>query len=846
MKLTNVQEKAVDEIVSYFDPTAKLGKNAVTFKAPTGSGKTFMMANVIDKLITNTKNDNINLVFVVATLSDAELPKQMQNALLQYLPHFTSNNIKDVKYMQSPSSNKKGLKVKDYVANITVNSNEVLVLGLASFGKNRIFTEQGVLDQFLQQFKFDETNTKLVYIRDEAHKGSSKFDEDSKKADALFRQHALFTIEMTATPNNPNNKVVEITLDELREDDVKLLKHQLVYNEDLEYVTENDIKDMELLQVAIDKFKELRNQYTDSENKYGLRFIQPAMLIQISDKNKDKIDEFDQKLDEIEAKLYENGLRYAKYFSDEKILSDQRGVATLQDISNNNSQSCDVVIFKVGPAVGWNIPRACMLVQLRSVCSEALSVQTIGRIMRNPSPSYTNDENWNEKNPAYKYYIYSNHESKYDDNFYSFRLKDEYRNEVFLSGKINREQTYGFKNRENYHNKILNLIKADELIKWSKDLIEEFETNGVIIHEKEKITASDNSLKWIIKSTIKNSIELAIWCNRLIDRQKNYWNSTIRAKISNKIKEILEQIKDTHPYLTYYLLYYVFLKYKAQQIADIYNKEMKSTKQTYEFCEMKLPESYLYQPPTNDNNAAEVKSEKLNFLNNHYAYELIYAPKGKSDTHKKISKGNVLSAFDTKDILDKNNNDITMTESDPERSALEDILSLLIKEKPKMYQLFKDKQEKIWKSFDKNIKVWFKNPTMNGVSFEYLGESTKIAKSFPDYVIKIGNHNLVVEIKRDGDEQDYDSVKTQDIIQYGFEKYDNAKLSNDDVKLLSNTPQYTLIVNRKTISNSKVINSKYEGISSYSLINEKLQTDQYHSLEHIVQDIINEQEQGNK
>ena len=76
MKLTNTQQNAVNELVNEFDPNSK---NIVYFKAPTGSGKTFMIANVINDI--TKKYFEEKLLFVIATLSSAELPKQMENNL---------------------------------------------------------------------------------------------------------------------------------------------------------------------------------------------------------------------------------------------------------------------------------------------------------------------------------------------------------------------------------------------------------------------------------------------------------------------------------------------------------------------------------------------------------------------------------------------------------------------------------------------------------------------------------------------------------------------------------------------------------------------------------------------
>ncbi|VEU70293.1 DEAD/DEAH box helicase family protein [Mycoplasmopsis glycophila] len=58
MKLTNVQERAVSEIANSFDLSPK---NKVIFKAPTGAGKTFMISNVIDRIISQSNGKKLIL-----------------------------------------------------------------------------------------------------------------------------------------------------------------------------------------------------------------------------------------------------------------------------------------------------------------------------------------------------------------------------------------------------------------------------------------------------------------------------------------------------------------------------------------------------------------------------------------------------------------------------------------------------------------------------------------------------------------------------------------------------------------------------------------------------------------
>lgn len=54
------------------------------------------------------------------------------------------------------------------------------------------------------------------------------------------------------------------------------------------------------------------------------------------------------------------------------------------DDLKRNISTIDIIIFKMVISEGWNIPRACMLYQIRDVKSKQLNEQVIGRVCRNP------------------------------------------------------------------------------------------------------------------------------------------------------------------------------------------------------------------------------------------------------------------------------------------------------------------------------------------------------------------------------------------------------------------------------------------------------------------------------
>ena len=335
MKLTNTQQNAVNELVNEFDPNSK---NIVYFKAPTGSGKTFMIANVINDI--TKKYFEEKLLFVIATLSSAELPKQMENNLNDYKHYLDFGQYLNIEKVDSPSNSKTSNK-SDTTYSIIAEKNKVLIFGTSSFGKNKIFTEEGVFDAFIDQITNEEY--KLIYIRDEAHYGGetnvtkSKYldlyndstdnekqirsaKDDGIKFEAKMQQIAQYVIKMTATPNNKLFKQIVITDKDLEQDNIKLLKPNYCQNEDIKSLGIDTLSNKDILEIACNKFKEIKSKYIDKVNEPSLVGINPAMLIQVRNKHSSEItdNQFDEEINQIISIIKSHGLTYAIYFGDDK------------------------------------------------------------------------------------------------------------------------------------------------------------------------------------------------------------------------------------------------------------------------------------------------------------------------------------------------------------------------------------------------------------------------------------------------------------------------------------------------------------------------------------------------
>ena len=238
-EIIELQERTVQSIISH----VKKGKNSITVKAPTGSGKTHIMANLMNKMI----EDDENIIFIVSILSKGKLASQSYDKF---------NDLALNKYTKLRpfyiSSGKENTKNTEYSLYIDDTCN-VFVLPTSQYTETSRINKERVLQNFLDNCL--KKKKKIVLIRDECHIATNKLEKISD----YFHK----TINFSATPKDDEYDVV-ITEDEAVR--VNLIK-------DVEYIETNTAL-QEDLNNALNKFKEIRQIYHNSG-------INPACIIQI-------------------------------------------------------------------------------------------------------------------------------------------------------------------------------------------------------------------------------------------------------------------------------------------------------------------------------------------------------------------------------------------------------------------------------------------------------------------------------------------------------------------------------------------------------------------------------------
>ena len=382
MILKNFQKFYVDKLLDRFNELVELkSQKKLTFKSPTGSGKTIMMAEFINQL-SKKKSKSNNLCFVwtaprkLHQQSKAKLAKYLGNASQVDLSYF--NDLKEKK----------------------INRNEILFLNWESINKknkNTIILEnenEFYLNKIIENTLEDGLD--IILIIDESH-----FNAPSTISKSLISDiKAKVIIEVSATPTLSTDETVSVPMEKVQNE--ALIKNSVVINEKFKNILNNNTlksnssesADEFILSQAIKKRNQLATIYKKNRSK-----VNPLLLIQIPDKIKsDEQDYFRNNIEKFLDKKFGINIKNRKlavYLSEDK--------ENLDFISENDNK-CEVLIFKQAIALGWDCPRAQILVLFRHWKSLTFSIQTVGRIMRMPeADKFSRYYNHNQLNDAYVY-----------------------------------------------------------------------------------------------------------------------------------------------------------------------------------------------------------------------------------------------------------------------------------------------------------------------------------------------------------------------------------------------------------------------------------------------------------
>lgn len=365
--LKEYQQEAVEELLR--DSSRLLrhgGQKTLVFEAPTGSGKTIMMAEFLAQLTAGDvrfSRANKHLAFI--WVAPNKLHAQSYGKLRDY---YSNTRALSCAYFTELDDNQ-------------INAKQVLFLNWASINKrDNLYIRENERDHNLQHIL---QNTRyagraIVLVIDESH---SNMEAD--KARGLLKLFdADLTIQVSATPTIKPDKQVSVQLADVREEG--MVKSLVVINDcypgsQVNYEgkvesTFSEHPNLYILQAGLKRREKLQTAFAEE----GAR-VNPLLCIQLPS---GKVGVQKTARAEVEVLLAENGITYengklAVYLANEKKNMD--GI-------EENENTTEVMLFKQGIALGWDCPRAHILVLFREWHDGVFSVQTLGRIMRMPEP----------------------------------------------------------------------------------------------------------------------------------------------------------------------------------------------------------------------------------------------------------------------------------------------------------------------------------------------------------------------------------------------------------------------------------------------------------------------------
>lgn len=372
MKDLKYQQRAVAELVEKTVQLLMLGtpRQQLIFKAPTGSGKTVMAAQMLGDLTDELASRTDCPVNEVAFIWFA--PNKLHQQSYCKLKAFFGETrvLRTVMFDEL-----------DHADGI-IHPGEILFVNWESINKtNNVIVRDSEQNNSLYEITRrtqEEQGTPIVAIIDEEHQFWSKTAD--KTADVLRRIMPRVEIRISATPKTKSDYTVTIPREEVIKE--QMIKERVILNPDIDKGFSDE---RELTQNLIECALRKRARLAEAYKKEGTN-INPLLLIQLPNDKTETLSAEEQNL-VVQIKTYldedkdinEGNGKLAVWLSGEK-----------SNLPGLEKPDCltEVLLFKQAIALGWDCPRAAVLLIFRKHQGNEFTVQTVGRILRMPEQRF--------------------------------------------------------------------------------------------------------------------------------------------------------------------------------------------------------------------------------------------------------------------------------------------------------------------------------------------------------------------------------------------------------------------------------------------------------------------------
>lgn len=343
--LCDFQTQAIDDLLS----AECENRERVVLKSCTGSGKTIILTRFAAEFMAARPN----IVTIWLTPGKGELELQSKDKMDRYVHGAKTLVLADVMT--------DGFEEGDTVF---INWEK---LNKKSSNALKASERANLIDRITEAH---DAGLSFLIIIDEGHTNDTF---KTKEIVDLFKP--ISVIRASATPTYAlTDYLIEIDEDAVIE--AGLIKKGIVINEDVP----NDAVVDDEVDYLIDRANAKRIEALNAFRAHGSK-VNPLVVVQLPDAD-------DRLRAKVEASLAKRGISYengnaAVWLSEERRNS--------ENISENDARQ-QFIVIKQAIAVGWDCPRAHILVKLRDNMTETFQIQTIGRIRRMPEAHHYNVE----------------------------------------------------------------------------------------------------------------------------------------------------------------------------------------------------------------------------------------------------------------------------------------------------------------------------------------------------------------------------------------------------------------------------------------------------------------------
>jgi type III restriction enzyme len=389
--LKELRMKAAEAVYRY---NRTHSKQVISFTAPTGAGKTIIMAALMESIFFGNEDYPEQPEAIIVWLSDSpQLNEQSKDKI-----DFKADKIRIGQCVT--------VKDESFDQEI-LDDGHIYFLNTQKLGKSSNLTKATDNRQYTIWETLANTarekSDRVYFIIDEAHRGMQgreagrattimqKFLKGSPE-DGIEAMPVVIGMSATSARFNAlvsgipsDTQYVVVTTEEVRSSG--LLKDRIV----ISYPEENTGKrDMAVLQAAADEWRDKREHWYQYCNEQHSAHVNPVFVIQVQNATASSVSATD--LDECIQKIEERaGLRFHEgevvhAFGDASTVLQINGlrVPYVASASIAEDKRICVVFFKESLSTGWDCPRAETMMSFRHAADATYIAQLLGRMIRTP------------------------------------------------------------------------------------------------------------------------------------------------------------------------------------------------------------------------------------------------------------------------------------------------------------------------------------------------------------------------------------------------------------------------------------------------------------------------------